>query len=400
MFRLDTSHPDGASDWSFPPTAPLLYLVSQARPPHATALVSPSGDSVKTFATPEEGLAFLQSHLAGLAPPQPGACPARWVGYLGYDLGGLFERLPRGAMDDLDTPLFVFGFCQPTKSQPPPNPSKKARTPADATSNFTRPAFESAVTRAIDYIRSGDVFQVNLAQRLSVPLRDSPADVYSRLLANSPAWYGTHLDVPSLLGSAPFSLISNSPELFLHVSPDGAVTTRPIKGTRPLLPGMYEDLLHSVKDLAELAMIVDLLRNDLGRVCRFGSVRVAQARVIEVHPTVYHGVSTIVGQLREGTTFLDLLRGVFPCGSVTGAPKIRAMEIIDELEPHRRGAYCGAAGYLCQSGQIQFNVAIRTMTLTATHAHLPVGGGVVADSTPPAEYDETLVKAQAMLAAL
>jgi len=159
-------------------------------------------------------------------------------------------------------------------------------------------------------------------------------------------------------------------------------------------------LRKSPKDQAELNMIVDLERNDLGRVCRIGSVRVTQPRTIESHPTVCHGVATIEGTLRDDVTFVDLLRATFPGGSITGAPKIRAMQIIEELEPVRRGPYCGAIGYLASDGTMQFNVAIRTMIIKAGQVHIPVGGGIVADSNPEDEYEETLVKAQAMFSAL
>jgi para-aminobenzoate synthetase component 1 len=163
---------------------------------------------------------------------------------------------------------------------------------------------------------------------------------------------------------------------------------------------MEEQLRDSDKDQAELNMIIDLERNDLGRICKTGSVRVTQHRAIERHPTVYHGVATVEGVLRRGVGFVDLLRATFPGGSVTGAPKIRAMQIIDELEPVRRGPYCGAIGYLAADGSMQFNVAIRTMVSKDGLVHVPVGGGIVADSDPAAEYEETLVKARAMFAAL
>lgn len=163
---------------------------------------------------------------------------------------------------------------------------------------------------------------------------------------------------------------------------------------------MEAELRDSAKDQAELNMIVDLERNDLGRVCRIGSVRVTEARRIETHPTVLHGVATIEGQLKEKVSFVDLLGATFPGGSVTGAPKIRAMQIIDELEPVRRGPYCGAVGYLAADGTMEFNVAIRTMIVAGGRVHIPVGGGIVADSDPAREYEETLVKAQAMFASL
>jgi para-aminobenzoate synthetase component 1 len=251
----------------------------------------------------------------------------------------------------------------------------------------------SAVRQAIDYIRSGDCFQVNLSQRISLGLRTQPKEIWERALAQSPEQFAALLDYGD------FALISLSPELFLQVT-DRQVITRPIKGTRPLGPGMETDLRDSAKDAAELNMIVDLERNDLGRVCEIGSVNVLQPRTIETHRTVHHGVATIAGTLRQEITFTDLLRATFPGGSITGAPKIRAMQIIEELEPVRRGPYCGAIGYLAADGSMQFNVAIRTMIVKDGLVHLPVGGGIVADSDPADEYEETLVKAKAMFDAL
>jgi len=250
------------------------------------------------------------------------------------------------------------------------------------------------VEQAIAYIRAGDVFQVNLSQRFTLPLPADPIDVADRLRRVSPARYGAFLDFGD------HSIICNSPELFLRLTPDRRIVTRPIKGTRPRAPGMERELLDSVKDQAELNMIVDLERNDLGRVCEVGTVRVTEPRVIEAHPTVYHGAATIEGTLRADVSFVDLLRAVFPGGSITGAPKIRAMEIIEELEPVRRSPYCGAIGYLAPGGEMEFNIAIRTMIVKDGLVHIPVGGGIVADSDPVAEYEETLVKSRAMFAAL
>jgi para-aminobenzoate synthetase component 1 len=197
-------------------------------------------------------------------------------------------------------------------------------------------------------------------------------------------------------------LLSTSPELFLAV--DGRqVVTRPIKGTRPAAAPV-DELLHSEKDTAELNMIVDLMRNDLGRVCSYGSVKVAQPRTIESHPTIHHGVATVTGELHPSRDIVDLLRATLPGGSITGAPKVRAMQIIDELEPTARGPYCGCIGYLSRD-EAMLNIAIRTMQLHrevddhyTVHCH--AGGGIVADSNPAAEYQETLTKARAMIAAL
>jgi anthranilate/para-aminobenzoate synthase component I len=314
----------------------------------------------------------------------------RWVGHLNYDLGRLFEAIGPGPADELEIPLFNFTFCSSAADPPPGADARYPSGDVPLRSNFTRPQYERAVAKAIEYIAAGDVFQVNLSQRFTVGLRHDPVNLYHHLARQWPARYG------ALLSYGDYALISHSPELFLAVTPDRRITTRPIKGTRPLLPGMDEQLRNSLKDQAELNMIVDLERNDLGRVCTIGSVKVIEPRAIEAHPSVYHGVATIEGMLREDVTFVDLLRAMFPGGSVTGAPKIRAMEIIDELEPARRGPYCGAIGYLAADGSMQFNIAIRTMIVKDGLVHIPVGGGIVADSDPAAEYEETLTKAKAL----
>jgi anthranilate/para-aminobenzoate synthase component I len=318
-----------------------------------------------------------------------------WVGYLSYELGKLFERLPGLPVDPLGLPLFVFTYHESnagavTASDAPMAPN----TTTVPRSNFTRGQYESAVARAIQFIRDGDVFQVNLSQRFIAEISDSPAEIYRRLISATPAGFGAFLDYGE------FALLGNSPELFIRVDPARRIVTRPIKGTRANLPGMEEELRESSKDQAELNMVVDLERNDLGRICKVGSVRVTEPRRIEAHPTVYHGVAEIAGELREEVGFVDILRAMFPGGSVTGAPKIRAMEIIGGLERVGRGPYCGAVGYLGPDGSMEFNVAIRTMIIKDGRAHISVGGGVVADSQPAQEYEETLVKAKALFAAL
>ncbi len=327
---------------------------------------------------------------------------ARWVGYLSYDFGRSFEEIPSRAADDLRLPLFRFSLQHPV-----PQPRRNLRPASGASvgaprlvrSTFGRDGYLRAVSRAIEYIRAGDVFQVNLSQRFTVATGEHPAVIYARLRRQSPARYGAYLAYDDA------AILSNSPELFLRVTPrDRAgrrrVITRPIKGTRPRLPGMDVALRDSAKDQAELNMIVDLERNDLGRVCEIGSVRVTEPRTIEPHPTVYHGVATIEGALRGDVDLVDLLRATFPGGSITGAPKIRATQIIEELEPVRRGPYCGAIGYIAADGGVEFNVAIRTMVIKDGLAHVAVGGGIVADSVPAEEYEETLVKARAMFDAL
>lgn len=322
--------------------------------------------------------------------------PHKWVGFLSYDLVRHFEDLGPGP-PGLGLPLYAFVPCPATRARAPA-PAEHPRRHAGLCRDFSREEYLAAVRRCKDYISVGDVYQVNLAQRFTAAVRDDPREIYGRLQKQTPAAYGAYLDFGD------FQIISNSPELFLRVEPlpdrRRRVITRPIKGTRPRLPGMDIELRDSPKDQAELAMIVDLERNDLGRVCEIGSVKVIEPRIIETHPTVYHGVATIEGILREDVTVVDLLRATFPSGSVTGAPKIRAMQIIDELEPVRRGPYCGAIGYIAADGSMEFNVAIRTMIVKDGLVHIPVGGGIVADSDPEAEYEETLVKAKAMFAAV
>ena len=265
--------------------------------------------------------------------------------------------------------------------------------------NMSREDYLARVQRAKHYIEAGDVYQVNLTQRFSTTTRAGPLDLYRRLRVANPACYA------ALLCWGDQAVISSSPELFLDVR-DGQVVTRPIKGTRPRIGDEVIDslrrreLAESEKDRAELTMIVDLLRNDLGRVCEFGSVRVVCAAELEAHPTVYHLVGTIVGRLGRERNWADLLRASFPGGSITGAPKIRAMQIIDELEPTCRSVYCGSVGYIGLDGGVCLNIAIRTMIYEAGRLHLFAGGGIVADSDPADEYDETLAKAAGLLRAL
>jgi anthranilate/para-aminobenzoate synthase component I len=373
--RTDSSHPDGAMRraWSRD-FRPALVLRADTS---GTRLFSSRGIE-RRWDDPLEALNWMARS------------KRNWTGFVSYDLGRAFESLPIFSSDDLHLPLFAFGTAEMEVDSPRDWPLGEA----SFSCTFTRNQYMNAVEQVLEYIRAGDIFQANLSQRFSIGLREQPANIYQRLLTASPAWYGAMLQFPD------FAILSNSPELFLHVTNDRRVVTRPIKGTRPREQGMREELLNSAKDIAELNMIVDLHRNDLGRVCEIGSVKVEQARAIEEHPTVYHGVATIAGQLRANVTLVDLLRATFPPGSVTGAPKIRAMQIIDELEPVRRGAYCGAIGHINGDGSMMLSVAIRTMIIKDGLAHVPVGGGIVADSSPAEEYSETLVKARAMLAAL
>src|SRR5262249_6415117 len=267
------------------------------------------------------------------------------------------------------------------------------------TSTFDRDGYLATVRRAIDYVHAGDCFQVNLAQRLLTPQVEHPLELYGRLRERNSAPFAGYLDVGE------FAVASASPERFLRVT-DGEVETRPIKGTRPRGGTPDEDrartgeLVSSPKDRAENVMIVDLLRNDLGRVCEYGTVRVPRVCQVETFRYVHHLVSEVRGRLAAGRTPLDLLRACFPGGSVTGAPKVRAMEIIAELEPTARGPYCGSLGYSGFDGTADTNILIRTFTVGRGWVQFPVGGGIVADSEPEREYEETLHKAVGLLKAL
>ena len=270
---------------------------------------------------------------------------------------------------------------------------------ASVTSNLTRADFLAAVARAQRYIRAGDIYQVNLSQRLTAPCEFSGWKLFQRLTAVSPAPFAAFLDCGD------FQIASSSPELFLRVS--GAhILTRPIKGTRPRDTEPTRDaqlayeLQTSAKELAELVMITDLLRNDLGKVCEYGSVQVPELARLEKFAQVQHLVSTVEGRLRGDVTHFAAFASCFPGGSITGAPKIRAMEIIDELEPVTRGPYTGALGYLGFNRESQLSILIRAAVCKNNLAHFHVGAGIVADSVPEAEYDETLAKAAGFLAAL
>jgi para-aminobenzoate synthetase component 1 len=263
---------------------------------------------------------------------------------------------------------------------------------------FSEEHYCKSVQRAIDYIFAGDIFQVNFTQRFQGELHEPPYQLYKRFRSINPAPYGCYLHFPDVI------VASGSPERFILVR-GRQVETRPIKGTRPRCGDLEKDqksraeLLVSEKDRAELVMIIDLERNDLGRVCEIGSVRVPDLITLEEYPTVYHLVSTVVGTLRPGDTAIDLIKAAFPGGSITGAPKIRAMEIIDELEPVRRGIYTGSIGYIDFSGDADFNIVIRTFVIKGNQVYFQAGGGIVSDSSPQQEYQESLDKARALMRA-
>jgi para-aminobenzoate synthetase component 1 len=370
--------------------------------------------------------------------PPPFLCGA--IGYFGYGLRTIIEKVPSCAEDDLQLPdlylafydtvihydvarararIFSTNFTEKDERSRKASEREKAHSLADEirrydaenepgrvqtnapelTSNFTHEEYLKAVERVKEYILAGDVYQVNLSQRFSARTLRSAYNIFQTLLKRNPEPFAAYINSPSA------QIVSSSPERFLKVS-GRYVETRPIKGTRPRGRTEEEDehlrreLERSKKDAAELAMIVDLERNDLGKVCEFGSVIVREHKRLEAHPTVFHLVSVIGGFLRRNVTVGNLLKATFPGGSITGAPKIRAMEIIDELEPHARGVYTGSIGYLGFDGTVDLNIAIRTMIIKGNNAYFNVGGGIVADSDPQAEFDETLQKAKALLASL
>jgi para-aminobenzoate synthetase component 1 len=267
-------------------------------------------------------------------------------------------------------------------------------------SSFTRDGYLKAVERVREYIFAGDIFQANLSQRFETVLTEPAWTLYRRLRQRNPAPFAAFLDFGRVL------ILSASPERFLRVDAAGHVETRPVKGTRPRGVGPEHDaalaqaLAESQKDRAENLMIVDLMRNDLSRVCAPGSVRVAELFALEQYATVHHLVSTVVGQLAPGADAFDLLRAAFPGGSITGAPKLRAMEIIAELERSRRGVYCGSIGYWSVTGELDTSIAIRTAVACNRRVYFNAGGGIVADSDPADEYQETLDKARGVIDAL
>ncbi|HQX49102.1 MAG TPA: aminodeoxychorismate synthase component I [Planctomycetaceae bacterium] len=271
---------------------------------------------------------------------------------------------------------------------------------SDVYSDFTRDQYTTAVARVIEYIRAGDIFQANLSQRLIAPWSGTATQLYSSIRTNNPAPFCALLKVDD------FSIVSASPERFLKVDRSRLVETRPIKGTRRRqrspIADLYasDELSTSEKDRAENVMIVDLLRNDISRSCKAGSVRVTGLCEVEKFETVLHLVSTVVGTLRDDRDAWDLMSGCFPGGSITGAPKIRATEIIAELEPTVRGAYCGSLFFRGPCGDFDSSILIRTFTLKDGWVQFPVGGGIVADSDPLDEYRETLHKASGMIRAL
>ncbi len=454
-FFLDSAaHSGGLGRWSILGFEPYATVAPRdagsvpgapgADPAAATGLALGSTPAPRTDAGPPPGaLDDLDAILAAHAghPPRllrgdiPGPFCGGAVGFFSYDLGRRFERLPAIATDDLGFPDLWFGLydvfavfdrasdrgwivstgdpesgsagilrahrrLEETRAilldGPRPPGEFHCGTPL---SNHTRASYRETVSRCLDWIAAGHVYQVNLSQRFTTSFAGDPAALYLSLRQANPGPFAAFID----LGDR--QILSSSPERFLRIEGRG-IEARPIKGTRPRGADpaadqrLARELMRSSKDRAELTMIVDLLRNDLGRICEYGSVRVDSLARLESYETVHHLVGVIRGRLGPDVTPCGAVRASFPGGSITGAPKIRAMEIIEELEPVRRGIYCGSIGYFGRDGRTDLNIAIRTALVQRGSLYIHSGGGIVADSDPDAEYDETLHKAEGIFRAL
>ena len=359
------------------------------------------------------------------------------VGYLSYDLGNYIENLPRSAKDDLNVYDLYFGLYnyvivvdhleEKTYIATPDIDIEKEKNILEEVesriinanengvdsicyeerevehvkleSNFTKKQFEKSVQKVKDYIRSGDIYQVNLTQRFNGKTVLSSYELYRDLRNISPAPFGAYLNFDD------FNILSNSPERFIKCI-DRKIETRPIKGTRPRGKTKEEDLRlqeelrNSEKDRAELLMIVDLERNDIGKISKVGTVKVPELFIIEPYANVNHLVATITGEIEDGKDSVDVIKATFPGGSITGAPKIRSMEIIDELEPTQRNVYTGSIGYIGFNGDMDLNIAIRTIIKKDDDVYFQVGGGMTWGSNPSDEYQETLDKAKSIMKAL
>ncbi len=367
-----------------------------------------------------------------------------WVGYFSYELGRHIEKLPESTIDDIQIPLIRLCFYDrfiaydhfeetfwlialqtPNDTQRPQEKltalekllgeSEKiyfsSPRPADIENidfsrircNMDKSYYLEAIEKIKRYIYDGDVYQINFSQRFECDYQARPIDLFHWQNYYNPSPYSAYIDAGS------FQIVSASPEMFITIE-DGIISTKPIKGTRPRISETgkgeninaknFNELVGSEKEQAELNMIVDLERNDVARICEPGTRKVVQPRTIESYPTVFHAVAKVAGRLRKEITFCDILRAMFPGGSITGAPKIRSMEIIDETEPTARGVYTGSIGYIGLDGSVSLNIAIRTIIINKQKAFAQTGGGIVADSDPKAEWDETLTKARALLAGI
>ncbi|WP_152084386.1 aminodeoxychorismate synthase component 1 [Enterobacter oligotrophicus] len=386
-------------------------------------------DPLKTLTTDDlsptdDPLMQLQQEISALklsATPNPDLpFQGGALGLFGYDLGRRFETLPNHAKEDIPLPDMAVGlydwalivdhhrqvvsllshsdvnarlaWLEAQKSAP----ADAFSLTSDWRSNMSRQEYAEKFARVQAYLQSGDCYQVNLAQRFQATYQGDEWQAFTRLNASNRAPFSAFIRLEH------GAILSLSPERFIHLA-DGTIQTRPIKGTLPRLADPVADRLQaeklaaSPKDRAENLMIVDLMRNDIGRVAEPGSVRVPELFVVEPFPAVHHLVSTVIARLPGARTPCDLLRAAFPGGSITGAPKVRAMEIIDELEPHRRNAWCGSIGYVSLCGTMDTSITIRTLTACNGNLYCSAGGGIVADSQVEAEYQETFDKVNRIL---
>ncbi|MDD5065150.1 MAG: aminodeoxychorismate synthase component I [Phycisphaerae bacterium] len=363
-----------------------------------------------------------------------------WIGYFSYELSRYIEKLPEKTLNDLNMPLMRLCFYDrviaydhaednfwltalslPDDTETPneklsalerllnesQNIVVNRPKPADLETidfsqircNMDRDRYFKAIEKIKRYIYDGDVYQINFSQRFECDYNASPIELFHWQNHFNPSPYSAYIDAGG------FQIVSASPEMFITIA-DGAISTKPIKGTRPRINEAsadavnFHELINSEKEQAELNMIIDLERNDMARICEPGTRKVIQPRTIETYPTVFHAVATVAGQLRKEITFCDILKAMFPGGSITGAPKIRSMEIIDETEPTARGIYTGSIGFLGIDGNTCLNIAIRTIIIRDCKAFAQTGGGIVADSDPQAEWAETITKARALLAGI
>ncbi len=376
-------------------------------------------------------------------PPIPnGMFTGGWVGFFGYELGSHLEPVPCTNTDDLQLPpvrlclydrliaydhnkktfqLIILQLDNDTETPqqklsflesildkarnikvPAPKPADIENIDfARIQSNMTKDYYLKAFEKIKRHIFDGDVYQINFSQRFSCEYNARPIDLFHWQNRYNPCPYSAYID------AGDFQIVSASPEMFITVK-DRLISTKPIKGTRKRLEETsteakqinaenLQQLIDSVKEKAELNMIIDLERNDLARICAPGTRQVTRPRTIETCPSVFHAVATVAGKLREDVNFCDILKAVFPGGSITGAPKIRAMQIINQTEPTARGIYTGSIGYIDLAGTVRLNIAIRTIIIKNKSAYVQTGGGIVADSDPLAEYDETITKARALI---
>ncbi|MEQ8846193.1 anthranilate synthase component I [Botrimarina sp.] len=432
--------------YSFLATDP--YLLLEADGESVTRTHFDGGEPRRETFTAANPLQTLREEVGSVRVAKPDGLPpfvGGAIGYAGYDTVRYVERLPDAPQNDRRLPDLAFGFfdhllvfdnvdktltvivladvscgadrerayldaqrrvdelvdrvATPSRELAPADIDTSGGVSLSFQSNFTKEAFEAAVQKCVEYIRAGDIFQVVLSQRLATPYADDPFELYRTLRVVNPSPFMFYVRTPSC------TLVGSSPEIMVRVV-DGQVTVRPLAGTRPRGATEEEDrrlaeeLLADPKERAEHVMLVDLGRNDVGRVARYGSVELSDVMVIERYSHVMHITSNVTGRLTDDRDAFDALAACLPAGTVSGAPKVRAMQIIDELEPHRRGPYAGAVGYLDFAGDMDTCIALRTIVVAGGKAYVQAGAGIVADSVPASEHQETLNKARGLLKAI